>query len=214
MKKELLVDYNSTRPKLLLAEYGRNVQNMVNHIKTLPTKEERNKFANAVIELMGHLNPYLRDVSDFKHKLWDHLFIIADFDLDVDSPYPIPARESFDVKPERLGYPGQKIRYKHYGKTVELMIDELKQEQDPEKREALTHRIANIMKMLYVNFNKDHVSDETIIKDLREYLGRDFAISENMTLNRVEAARQQQNNNNGGKNNKWRNQKNNKKKRK
>src|SRR6188474_2123642 len=98
-------DYNSTRSKLLLTEYGRNVQNMVKYIVALPTKEERNRYAAVVIELMGFLNPHLRDVADFKHKLWDHLHIISNFSLDVDSPYPIPSRETFKTKPEKIRYP-------------------------------------------------------------------------------------------------------------
>ena len=99
MNEHLKFDYNSTRPHLLLAEYGRNVQNMIQYISTLPTKEERNTYAQAVIELMGFLNPHLRDVTDFKHKLWDHLFVISDFKLDVDSPYPIPSPDTLISKP-------------------------------------------------------------------------------------------------------------------
>lgn len=208
------MDYNSTRPQLILSEYGRNVQMMVNHIRTLPTKEERNKYAQAVIELMGHLNPHLRDVTDFKHKLWDHLFIIAKFDLDVDSPYPIPVAENFQTKPQPLSYPANKIRYKHYGKTVEILVEKLKEETDPEKREAFIASIANFMKMAYVNWNKDHVSDETIISDLKAYLGRDVAISEGLSLNRVEAPRNNPNNNNGRKHHKNNKQNNNKNKKK
>lgn len=196
------MDYNSTRPKLILSEYGRNVQNMVNHIMTLPTKEERNKYAQAVIELMGHLNPHLRDVADFKHKLWDHLFIISEFKLDVDSPYPIPVAESFQTKPEPLKYPANRIKYKHYGKTVELLVEKLKTEQDPEKREAFIASIANFMKIAYVNWNKDHVNDDTIISDLRIYLGRDIAISDGLSLNRVDAPRSNNNNNNRNKHHK------------
>src|SRR5574343_584906 len=108
-----MFDYNTTRPSLLYSEYGRNIQNMVKYIKTLENKEDRNKHALAVIDLMGFLNPHLRDVADFKHKLWDHLFIIADFDLDVDSPYPIPSKEFLDTKPQRITYPSNKIKYKH-----------------------------------------------------------------------------------------------------
>ncbi len=207
------MDYNSTRPKLILSEYGRNVQMMVKHIVTLPNRDERNKYAQAVIELMGHLNPHLRDVADFKHKLWDHLFIISDFQLDVDSPYPIPGREHFQTKPQPLAYPAKKIKYKHYGKTVELLVEKLKLETDPEKREAFVATIANFMKMAYVNWNKDHVSDETIISDLKIYLGRDVAISEGLSLNKVDAPRNTTNTNRAKhhKNIKQNNQKNKKK---
>ena len=119
-------DYNSTRSKLILSEYGRNVQNMVKYIVALPTKEERNRYAQVVIDLMGFLNPHLRDVADFKHKLWDHLHIISDFKIDVDSPYPKPSPEAIHMKPEPLRYPHQRIKYKHYGKTIELMIEKAK----------------------------------------------------------------------------------------
>lgn len=179
-------NYNSTRPRLLYSEYGRNIQNMVKFIKELPDKEDRNKHAQAVIDLMGFLNPHLRDVADFKHKLWDHLFIIADFDLDVDSPYPIPSRESLHTKPERIGYPSNRIRFKHYGKTVEIMIAKARQIEDPEARAAMTASIANFMKMAYVTWNKDLVSDETIISDLRNLSNGELEISEHINLNRVE----------------------------
>jgi len=124
-------DYNSTRSKLLLTEYGRNVQNMVKYIVALPTKEERNRYATVVIDLMGFLNPHLRDVADFKHKLWDHLHIISDYQLDVDSPYPKPTPEAIYLKPKPLRYPHQLIRYKHYGKTIELMIEKAKSIEEP-----------------------------------------------------------------------------------
>src|SRR5690554_4332998 len=153
-------DYNSTRPKLILAEYGRNVQNMVDYICQLPTKEERNKYAQVVIEMMGFLNPHLRDVADFKHKLWDHLYVISDFKIDVDSPYPVPDRGNLHPKPEQLDYPQHRIRFKHYGFTVERMIARAKQITDPEKRQAMAESIANFMKMAYVTWNKDSVTDE------------------------------------------------------
>jgi len=149
-------DYNSTRPKLILAEYGRNVQNMVDYICTLPTKEERNRYAQ-------------RDVSDFKHKLWDHLHIISDFKIDVDSPYPVPTRENVHKKPELLAYPQHRIRYKHYGHTAERMIEKAAGLPDgSEARQNMTLAIANFMKMAYVTWNKDSVQDDQIIHDLIE----------------------------------------------
>ncbi len=180
------MDYNSQRPHLLLAEYGRNVQNMVKHVITLPTKEERNKYAQAVIELMGHLNPHLRDVTDFKHKLWDHLFIISEFKLDVDSPYPIPSRETLVSKPQPIPYPKDNIRFKHYGKTIELMIDKIKTIEEPDKKEAAVNAIANFMKMSYVSFNKDTVADETILNDLRILSKGELKVTEGLNLNRVD----------------------------
>ena len=179
-------DYNTTRKKLLLSEYGRNVQNMVAYICTLETREERNRHAHVVIDLMGFLNPHLRDVADFKHKLWDHLHIISDFKIDVDCPYPIPSPEALHVKPDPLKYPQQRIRYKHYGKTVELMIEKAKAIEEPERKQHMVQSIANFMKMAYVTWNKDSVADETIIADLKSLSQGELAVQENMNLNRVE----------------------------
>lgn len=216
-----MFEYNTTRPSLLYSEYGRNIQNMVKYIKTLESKEERNKHAQAVIDLMGFLNPHLRDVADFKHKLWDHLFIIADFDLDVDSPYPIPSKESLDTKPQRIPYPSNKIKYKHYGKTVELMIEKAKSIKDePERKSSMVASIANFMKMSYVTWNKDSVSDESIINDLKVLSTGELVLDENINLNKVEVRNQpnkqrqnnnfkQRNNNNNNRNNNNNNKKNN-----
>jgi hypothetical protein len=179
-------DYNSTRSKLLLTEYGRNVQNMVKYIVNLPTKEERNRYANVVIDLMGFLNPHLRDVADFKHKLWDHLHIISDYKIDVDSPYPLPSPEAIHIKPEPLGYPNQRIKYKHYGKTIELMIAKAKAIDEPARKQHMVQAIANFMKMAYVQWNKDSVTDESILSDLRELSNGELKLEDNVNLARVE----------------------------
>ncbi|GAA4087759.1 DUF4290 domain-containing protein [Mucilaginibacter panaciglaebae] len=195
-------DYNSTRNKLILSEYGRNVQNMVKYIVNLPTKEERNRYAQVVIDLMGFLNPHLRDVADFKHKLWDHLHIISDFQIDVDSPYPKPSEDAIHFKPEPLRYPNQRIRYKHYGKTIELMIEKAKSIEEPERRKHMVQAIANFMKMAYVQWNKDSVSDETILADLVALSKGELKVDDTINLNKVEYRPQAQaNNNNRGKNN-------------
>ncbi len=196
-------DYNSTRNKLILSEYGRNVQNMVKYIVALPTKEERNKYAQVVIDLMGFLNPHLRDVADFKHKLWDHLHIISDFQIDVDSPYPKPSPEAIHLKPEPLKYPHQRIKYKHYGKTIELMIEKAKSIEDPDRKRHMVQAVANFMKMAYVQWNKDSVTDESILSDLYALSGGQLKLEENINLNRVEyrAAPQHNQNNRGRTNN-------------
>ena len=198
-------DYNTTRSDLILAEYGRNVQNMVKYIIDLPTKEERNKYAQAVIDLMGFLNPHLRDVADFKHKLWDHLHIISDYKIDVDSPYPKPTAEAALVKPAHIGYPQQKIRYKHYGKTVEKLIEKTIAEENPERKASMVQGVANFMKMAYVQWNKDNVSDEVIFKNLRELSDGNLELDENVNLQKVEfrpqVNRQNNNNNRGRQNN-------------
>jgi hypothetical protein len=179
-------DYNSTRSSLILAEYGRNVQNMVEYICTLPTKEERNRHAQVVIDMMGFLNPHLRDVADFKHKLWDHLHIISNFQIDVDSPYPIPQPESVHPKPDTLAYPQHKIRFKHYGHTIETMIDRAMRIQDPEKKRSMTESIANFMKMAYVTWNKDSVADEVILNDLRDLSGGLLQLSPDFVLTKLD----------------------------
>src|ERR1700712_1707452 len=199
-------DYNSTRNKLILTEYGRNVQNMVKYIIALPTKEERNRYAQVVIDLMGFLNPHLRDVADFKHKLWDHLHIISDFQIDVDSPYPKPSMEVIHLKPEPLKYPNQRIRYKHYGKTIELMIEKAKSIDDPDRKRHMVQAIANFMKMAYVQWNKDSVTDESILNDLYNLSGGQLKLEENVNLNKVEyranpRAENNNNNNNRGRTN-------------
>ncbi|MDB5007152.1 MAG: hypothetical protein JWQ84_3625 [Mucilaginibacter sp.] len=181
-----IFDYNSTRNKLILSEYGRNVQNMVKYIVALPTREERNRYAQVVIDLMGFLNPHLRDVADFKHKLWDHLHIISDFQIDVDSPYPKPSPEAIHMKPEPLRYPHQRIKYKHYGKTIELMIEKAKSIEDPERKRHMVQAVANFMKMAYVQWNKDSVTDESILSDLYALSGGQLKLEENINLNRVE----------------------------
>lgn len=181
-----MFDYNTTRKKLILAEYGRNVQNMVQYICSLPTKNERNRYAQVVIDLMGFLNPHLRDVADFKHKLWDHLHIISNFKIDVDSSYPKPSEDAIHFKPAPLAYPQQRIKYKHYGKMVELMIDKAKVIDNPERKQQMVKMIANTMKAAYVAWNKDTVSDETIIKDLRELSHGELQLQDNVNLNRVD----------------------------
>lgn len=185
-KTNMTFDYNTSRKKLILSEYGRNVQNMVAYICTLETKEERNRHAQVVIDLMGFLNPHLRDVADFKHKLWDHLHIISDFKIDVDSTYPKPAPDAIHFKPEPLAYPQQRIRFKHYGKTVELMIKKAKAVDEPQRRQAMIQSIANFMKMAYVTWNKDTVADETIISDLKSLSNGELVLEENFNLHKIE----------------------------
>lgn len=179
-------DYNSTRPHLILAEYGRNVQNMVDYICTVPDREERNRLAQVVIDMMGVLNPHLRDVSDFKHKLWDHLYIISDFKIDVDSPYPAPVKGEIRHKPEPLPYPQNRIRFKHYGHIVEKMIQKAMASDDGEGRAKMALSIANFMKMAYVAWNKDSVNDLQIIQDLSELSGGVLSLPEDTVLTKLD----------------------------
>ncbi len=176
------MEYNTQLPKLEIPEYGRNIQVMVEHAVTIEDREERNKCAKAIIQIMGQLNPHLRDISDFTHKLWDHLFLISKFRLDVDSPYPKPTPETFATKPKTVPYPATKMKYKHYGKTIERIIDVAKTyEEGPEKKE-LSRLIATHLKKSYVNWNKDSVTDDVIFKQFKEMTNNELVIDETSAL--------------------------------
>jgi len=159
-------DYNTRRPQMVIPEYGRNIQKMVEHAISIEDREERNKIANAIISVMGQLNPHLRDIADFKHKLWDHLFIISDYKLDVDSPYPVPEREEIMRKPEKMDYPKTDNRFKHYGKAVVSLINRAVEFPEGDEKEALIGVIVNLMKKSYLTFNQDSVDDSQILADL------------------------------------------------
>jgi hypothetical protein len=141
---------------------------MVNYAKELPTKEERNKVAKSIINVMGNMQPHLRDVPDFQHKLWDQLFIIADFELDADSPYPTTTKEELNERPEPLKYPQNFPKYRFYGNNIKTMIDVANTWEDGELKEALTYTIANHMKKCFLNWNKDTVEDYVIFNHLFE----------------------------------------------
>jgi Domain of unknown function (DUF4290) len=160
------MEYNTTRNHLTMREYGRHIQKMVEYLLTLEDKEERQKNAYAVIELMGFLNPHLKNVEDFRHKLWDHLFLISDFTLDVESPYPIPTRETLKAKPEVLAYPKKYPKHNHLGKNIEVVIDKALKEENPEKKQGFANSIAYYMKLTYSNWHKELVHDDTIQAEL------------------------------------------------
>nr|WP_321237521.1 DUF4290 domain-containing protein [uncultured Psychroserpens sp.] len=165
------IEYNTEREHLIIPEYGRHLQKMVNYAKQLPTKEERNKVAKSIINVMGNLQPHLRDVPDFQHKLWDQLFIIADFELDADSPYPTTSKEELNEKPEPLKYPQNHPKYRFYGNNIKTMIDVANTWEDGELKEALVYTIANHMKKCFLNWNKDTVEDAVIFNHLYELSG-------------------------------------------
>ena len=168
--------YNTQRKKLALAEYGRNIQVMVDYLFTIEDRDKRNKSAQAVIDVMGNLNPHLRDVAEYKHKLWDHLAIMADFKLDIDYPYNPPTPDILTEKPNIVPYPQKEIQYKHYGYTMELLINKIS-EMHGEEREILIEQLANQMKKLYLAWNKESVEDEKIFADLYELSGGQVSIS-------------------------------------
>lgn len=160
------MEYNTTRNHLVMREYGRHIQKMIDHLVTIEDPERRQRNAHAVIELMGFLNPHLKNVEDFRHKLWDHLFLISDFKLDVNSPYPIPTRESLKVKPKRLPYPKRYPKYSHLGKNLETVINKALKEEQPEKRSGFANAIAYYMKLAYNNWHKELVHDDAIRSEL------------------------------------------------
>lgn len=161
------MQYNTTRGKLLLPEYGRNVQNMIMYAMEIDDREERNRAAKAIIDVMGQLNPHLRDVDDFKHKLWTHLFVMSDFKLDVDSPYEIPKKEILEEKPELMDYPKSKIRYGHYGQYTQKMLEESKNMTEEEK-EYLKKKMGNFMKKQFLIHNNNTVENNVIAEQLNE----------------------------------------------
>jgi hypothetical protein len=160
------MEYNTTRNHLVMREYGRHIQHMVEHLLSIEEPERRQQNAYAVIELMGFLNPHLKNVEDFRHKLWDHLFFISDFKLEVESPYPIPTKETYKTKPKPLPYPKRYPKYSHLGKNLELVITKALQEEDEQKRLGFANAIAYYMKLAYNNWHKDIVHDDAIQAEL------------------------------------------------
>jgi len=208
------MEYNTQRAKLLLPEYGRNVQEMIAHAMEIESKEERNKAARAIIEVMGQLNPHLRDVDDYRHKLWTHLFVMSEFKLDVDSPYELPAEETLQSKPDKMVYPKSRIRFGHYGKYTQNILEGSKEITDPEERDYLKMTMANFMKKQYLAYNNDAVENNVIANQLKELSQGDLIlenpdelVSTNLLLKTLgiqanKRPQQKNNNNNKNKNNK------------
>lgn len=162
------LEYNTEREQLIIPEYGRHIQKMVNQAMAMEDRQERNKCAHSIIAVMGNLNPHLRDVPDFQHKLWDQLFMISDFKLDVDSPYPMPSPEELAQRPEPLAYPQNFPKYRFYGNNIKRMIDVAIKWEDGDKKDGLVITIANHMKKSFLNWNKDTVDDHVIFNHLYE----------------------------------------------
>jgi len=175
-------DYNTQRKRMNLPEYGRNVQKMVDHIKTIEDRKERNRAAKTIIQIMGNLNPHLRDEGDFRHKLWDHLALIANFDLDIDSPYPFPEAKKLLERPNHVEYKQGDIRFLHYGRIIELMIEVATKLEDGEEKEYLTTLIVNQMKKSYVTWNRSQVADEVIIGDMKVLSKGKLKMTENVKI--------------------------------
>ncbi len=162
------LEYNSDRSKLIIPEYGRHIQKMVEHIVDIKDDDKRNKAAREVIAVMGNLTPHLRDVPDFQHKLWDQLFMISNYKLEVDSPFPKPDPEEQKKAIKPLNYPENNPKYRFYGNNIKRMIDEVKDWEDSDKKEGLILTIANHMKKCYLNWNRDTVDDKVIFNHLYE----------------------------------------------
>lgn len=206
------MEYNTARTHLNMPEYGRIIQSLVERCRELPTKEERNEMAIAIIDFIGQRNPQLRDEENYKHKLWDHLFLLANYDLDVDSPYPIPSSSDFQGKPKKLEYPKLQGDFKFYGKSILQLIEKAIELEDGDEKLALIEVIANNMKKSYNVYNKEHVSDDVIFRHLKE-------LSENrLDLTNLDSLEKSKiyysnNRNNNNKNNKSNNNNNNNRKR-
>ena len=193
--------YNTAEKHLVLPEYGRNVQNMVDYCVTIEDREERNRCANAIISIMGNLYPQLRDVNDFKHILWDHLAIMSDFKLDVDYPYEVVKKDDLQTRPPRIPYVSTRIRSRQYGKIMEQMVGKATEMENSEAKDYLVRSLANQMKRSYVTWNnKDTVSDAKIFKDLAQLSDGlidlkegDLKLIDGRELQQVAAAAQHQN---------------------
>ena len=173
------LEYNTERTGLIIPEYGRHIQKMVDQAVGCPDKKERNKMAKAIIGVMGNLNPHLRDVPDFQHKLWDQLFIMSGFNLDVDSPFPKPSKEIYEEKPEKLNYPQNHPKYRFYGNNIKKMIDVATNWDEGEMKKELIYVIANHMKKCFLKWNKDSVDDAIIFNHIHELSNGKIKIDKN-----------------------------------
>ncbi|MFA6895484.1 MAG: DUF4290 domain-containing protein, partial [Bacteroidales bacterium] len=162
------MDYNTQREKLIMPEYGRHVQKMIEQVKNIPDKEKRNEQIRVIVQIMGILNPQLRDLNDFKHKLWDHVQVISNFDIDIESPYPIPTKEEFALKPEPLKLESKPIKAACYGRNIQNMIDLISVREDNPTKTEMIKMLALYMRQQYLIWNKDSVYDETIFKDIEK----------------------------------------------
>ncbi len=182
-----MLDDNTERERLAMPEYGRNVLKMVEQMREIPDKGKRSEQARAIVKVMETLNPQVHTQEDFEHKLWDHLYMIAGYDLDVDSPYPRPVKEEFETPPVALPMKGSKIRATHYGRNIEKIIDLLVTEPDGEVKTAMIRSLAIYMRQQYLIWNKDSVADETIFNDIEKLSEYRLKVPEGITLSRISA---------------------------
>lgn len=179
------MDYNTSREKLAMPEYGRNVLKMVEQLKSIPDREKRTEQARAVVKVMEILNPQVHLQEDFEHKLWDQLYMIAGYDLDIDSPYPCPVAAEFETAPVQLPMKNSKIRASHYGRNIEKIIDLLSKEPDSEIKTEMIRSLATYMRQQYLIWNKDSVADETIFSDIEKMSEYKLKVPEGIQLNKI-----------------------------
>ncbi|MDR2801634.1 MAG: DUF4290 domain-containing protein [Prevotellaceae bacterium] len=203
-------DYNTQRRNLVLPEYGRHIQKMIQYVKSIKDREKRNEQVRAVVAVMGNLNPHLRDIVDFRHKLWDHVYLIADFDIDIDSPYPVPAPATFKEKPASIPYSNTPVGIMHYGRNIENMLKVLANNSDTPEREAMIAAMAHYMKKQYLTWNKETVGDDIIFKDVELLSKGRIHVNPALKLMNIQSNNThhtQQNNNNNGRNKKYKKKK-------
>ena len=209
------MQYNSQRSNLVMKEYGRNVHKLIDLALVEPDREKRNRMVQGIIDVMGQLNPHLRNTEDYKHKLWDHLFLMADFKLDVDSPYPLPEREVLMRKPDPLPYPQERIKHKSYGKNLMRLVNKAIVEENPERKELMLKVIGNYIKVVHTNWIKENVSDENVKVEINTISDGQLALSDDMQLSKIFVQRtnnysnNNRNNNNRNNNNRNNNNRNN-----
>lgn len=167
----MIGEYNTQRPGITLKEYGRNVQKLVEYIRSVPNKEKRTELAYTLIELIKQLTPSLKEQPENPQRLWDDLYIMADFNLDVNSPFPLPERDILFKKPQRMTYPQSSIRFKHYGKNIEKLVKEALKIEDAQEREDAIIYLGKLMKTFYSNWNKETLDDSVILKDIQQMSG-------------------------------------------
>lgn len=173
----MIGEYNTQRPHIILKEYGRNVQKLVDYIRNLPTKEKRTQMAYTLIELIKQLEPINIEAPENPQRNWDDLYIIADFNIDLDSPYPVPERETLFKKPKRMPYPQTDVRYRHYGKNIERLVKEAVKKEDPQEREEAVIYLGKLMKTFYGNWNKETLDDSVIVKDIKNMSAGQLSVS-------------------------------------
>lgn len=171
LQQTMIGEYNSQRPLIILKEYGRNVQKLIEYIRSIPDKDKRTELAYTLIELIKQLTPTIKEQGDDPQRLWDDLYIIADFNLDVNSPFPVPEREILFKKPMRMNYPQSDVRFKHYGKNIEKLVKEALKKEDPQEREDAIIYLGKLMKTFYGNWNKEPLDDSVILKDIQAMSG-------------------------------------------